>query len=90
MCKNSSVLQSVQTRSLVSLTRIKGVSGAASLGNTATAVCSEQLICQSNDDVKNKWRYTTSSKQAGLGSQRKADKLIPPPPPLINMEIRFK
>ena len=31
--------------------------------------------------------HLTSSKQAGLGSQRKADKLIPPPPPPINMQI---
>jgi len=39
---------------------LKGVSGAASLGNKAAAGRSEQLTVPSNVDVKNKWRYTTT------------------------------
>jgi len=43
-----------------SLPPTKGVSEAASLGNKAAAVRSEQLTTPSNVDVKNEWRYTTT------------------------------
>ena len=59
MCKNSSILQSVQTGFVDLPAPIKGVSGAASLENKATAVRSVQLSTASNVDIKNGWRYTT-------------------------------
>jgi len=59
VCKNSSILQSVQTGFVALPAPIKGVSGAATLGNKSTAVRSVQLTTASNVDVKNEWRYTT-------------------------------
>jgi len=43
-----------------SLPPMKGASRAAYLGKKSSVVRSEQLTNQSNVDVKNKWRYTTT------------------------------